>query len=89
MKQQQEVQITPSAVRDLRKHLGFTQEQFARELGVTMSTVSRWETGRAQPSGLARQRLPGCLGNRCNWRGEVARWRWLSKKQCDARIVRA
>lgn len=30
----------------LRKRLGLTQEQFARELGVSFATVNRWENGR-------------------------------------------
>ena len=34
-----------------------TQEEFAREVGVSFSTVSRWETGRGHPSPLALHRL--------------------------------
>ena len=41
------------AVRDLRSRLGMTQEDFARALGITVSTVCRWEKGRARPSTLA------------------------------------
>ena len=40
-------------VRDLRAKLGLTQEQFAAEVGVTWSTVSRWENARGKPSPLA------------------------------------
>jgi putative transcriptional regulator len=42
-----------TVVRELREALGLTQEGLARELGVTVSTVFRWEKGRSQPSGLA------------------------------------
>lgn len=45
------------SIRDLRHQLGLSQEQFAQELGVTLSTVSRWELGRSQPSRLALLRL--------------------------------
>jgi len=38
-----------SLVRDLRARLGLTQEQFARRLGVTYSTVNHWENGRRTP----------------------------------------
>ena len=34
-----------------------TQEEFAREVGVSFSTVSRWETERGEPSPLAKRRL--------------------------------
>ena len=44
-------------IKNLRESLGMTQEEFAREVGVSFSTVSRWETGRGEPSPLARQRL--------------------------------
>ena len=40
-------------VLELRKKLGMTQEQLARELGVTVGTVNRWENGRFRPSPLA------------------------------------
>lgn len=40
-------------VLELRKRLGMTQEQLARELGVTVGTVNRWENGRFRPSPLA------------------------------------
>jgi len=44
-------------VRKLRTKLGLTQEQFAAQVGVTWSTVNRWENGRGKPSPLAMQRL--------------------------------
>lgn len=44
-------------VRALRDALGMTQEEFAREVGVSFTTVSRWETGRGAPSRLARRQL--------------------------------
>ena len=47
----------PEEIKKLRESLGMTQEEFARELGVSFSTVSRWETGRGQPSRLARQQI--------------------------------
>jgi len=44
-------------VRDLRAKLGLTQEQFAAKVGVTFSTVNRWENGRGKPSPLAVRRI--------------------------------
>jgi putative transcriptional regulator len=44
-------------VRTLRQALGLTQEQFAAEIGVTVSTVNRWENGRTRPQPLAMRRI--------------------------------
>lgn len=48
-------------VRELRLSTGLTQEQFAARLGVTYSSVSRWERGRGIPSPLAMQKIEGIL----------------------------
>lgn len=40
-------------VKELRAQLDLTQEQFAAKIGVTWSTVNRWENGRGKPSPLA------------------------------------
>ena len=44
-------------VRELREALGLTQEELAREIGVTMMAVSRWERGLNKPSRLAYRKL--------------------------------
>lgn len=53
----------PQMVRDLREQLGLTQEQFAAKIGVTWSTVNRWENGRGNPSPLALQNLKELVKN--------------------------
>ena len=40
-------------VKDLRKALGLSQEQFARKLGVSYTTINRWEHKKIKPSPLA------------------------------------
>ncbi len=45
--------MTGSEVKSLRVNLGMTQEDLAHELGVTVSTVNRWENGHTRPSRLA------------------------------------
>lgn len=47
----------PRLVRELRNHLGLSQEKFAAKLGVTFPTINRWENDRAKPSPLALARL--------------------------------
>lgn len=44
-------------IKDLRDKAGMTQECLARELGVSVSTVQKWEGGRARPRGLSLRAL--------------------------------
>lgn len=37
------------AIRRVRERLGLTQEEFARALSVSQSTVQNWESGRTRP----------------------------------------
>ncbi|MFZ5517513.1 MAG: helix-turn-helix domain-containing protein [Candidatus Zhuqueibacterota bacterium] len=41
----------------IRLKMNLTQEEFARRVGVTLSTIHRWEKGKSLPSKLAIQRL--------------------------------
>lgn len=42
-------------IRRLRSRRNWSQEQLARELGVSVRTVTRWEAGETEPSHLARR----------------------------------
>ena len=44
-------------IRELRRKLGMTQEEFAYAINVTVSTVNRWENMHAAPNRLARQAI--------------------------------
>ncbi len=44
-------------VKELRKKKGWTQEGLAREIGVTLSTIQRWEKQGANPTRLPRREL--------------------------------
>lgn len=45
-------------LRELRRRLGdASQEQLAHKIGVSWSTISRWENGKGNPSPLAREKL--------------------------------
>ena len=46
-------------IRSWRSRLGVTQETLARALGVTLSTLNRWENNRGLPSQLAWRELKG------------------------------
>ena len=51
----------PIDIKTMRVQLGFTQEDLARELGLALSTVSKWEQGVTSPSRLAREKLEKLL----------------------------
>lgn len=57
------VEISPlpefngSQIKTLRKSLNFTQELFARTLGVSIKTVEAWESGRNIPAGPAQRMM--------------------------------
>jgi DNA-binding transcriptional regulator YiaG len=44
-------------VRALRRHLGLSQAELAKELNVRQQTVSEWETGQYEPRGASERLL--------------------------------
>lgn len=44
-------------IKTIRTELNITQEQLARELNISFSTINRWENGHTSPSKLAKMRL--------------------------------
>jgi len=44
-------------VKELRRRLDLTQEQFAQHVGVTYSTVNHWENGKRAPHPFLLRRL--------------------------------
>ncbi len=44
-------------VRELRRKKGWAQEDLAREMGVSLSTIQRWEAKGGNPTRLARREL--------------------------------
>lgn len=49
--------MKPAKIRQLRKTLDLTQQQFAERLGVSFVTLNRWENGQSKPSALGLARL--------------------------------
>jgi len=47
----------PALIKELRRFLGLTQEQFAQKVGVTYSTVNHWENGKRVPQPFLLRRL--------------------------------
>ena len=44
-------------VKEVRQKRALSQEEFARQLGVSVRTVARWEGGLSEPSTLAWEKL--------------------------------
>lgn len=49
--------LTPDEIRFLRKSLGWSSADFARRMGVTPESVSRWENGRERMGATAERLL--------------------------------
>jgi ribosome-binding protein aMBF1 (putative translation factor) len=48
-------------IKEIREKMGWAQEDLAREIGVSLSTVHRWEKYGVKPSRLARRELQRLL----------------------------
>jgi putative transcriptional regulator len=57
------VEITPLDVKAIRKRLLKSQIEFARMIGVSVSTLQNWEQGRRRPEGSARALLKVAAAN--------------------------
>jgi len=49
--------MTPERILRIRKALGYTQEKFAQIIGVSWTTVHRWEAGSSAPTGTGLRSL--------------------------------
>ena len=47
----------PKTILNLRLKLNMSQEKLAKNLGVSFSSVNRWETGKYKPTKLAKVKL--------------------------------
>lgn len=47
----------PKLIKSIRQKLGFSQEELAQHLGVSFTSVNRWENGQTKPSKLARRQI--------------------------------
>lgn len=63
----------PALIKSLRKRMELTQEQFAREVGVTYSTVNNWENGKRVPLPFLFKRLLEMKAGMGSTRGKPAK----------------
>lgn len=52
-----EYDCRPEQIKEIRKKLNLSQEEFAKKLGVSFASVNRWENGQTKPSKLARRQI--------------------------------
>jgi transcriptional regulator with XRE-family HTH domain len=50
-----------------RRRLSMTQEELAREVGVSLRTVQSWEAGKAEPRPAHRRKLALLVGEPASW----------------------
>ena len=49
--------MTAEEIKAMRQNMGLSMEDFAREVGVSTTTVFRWEKGERAPGRMARKLL--------------------------------
>lgn len=47
----------PKMIKAIRQHLKLSQEELAHKLGVSFTSVNRWENGQTRPSKLAKKQI--------------------------------
>ena len=68
-----------TTVKELRRKCLLSQMDFAKEIGVSFSTVNRWESGRAKPNLKAMKSINAfCLENSIPY--ETLEEEWLDYK---------
>lgn len=58
------VRLTGNSIKAERKRRRMTLQQFAEMIGVSWTTVCRWETGRTKPSRMAVAAIKRVVGDR-------------------------
>ena len=54
-----QMRMDAERIRQIRQRMQLTQEDFAHLIGVTFSTVNRWENGKSSPNRIAARLLFG------------------------------
>lgn len=69
-------------IRISRQKAFYTQESFAEELGVALSTVNRWELGKARPNVKAMKCIKAfCENNGINFGAIEKEWLYRSQEE--------
>lgn len=64
----------------MRQKFFLSQEEFAKELNVSVSTINRWETGKVKPNLTAMKKLKRFCENN-NLKFDALESEWLNETQ--------
>mgnify|MGYP004690623947 FL=1 len=67
-------------IKKLRQKLFLSQEEFAKELCVSVSTINRWETGKVKPNITAMKKIKNFC-NKNNLKFDELESEWLNESQ--------
>ena len=72
--------MVSNTIKKMRQKIFLSQEKFAKELNVSVSTINRWETGKVKPNLTAMKKLKRfCEKN--NLKFDVLESEWLDEMQ--------
>ena len=72
--------MVSNTIKKMRQKFFLSQEEFAKELNVSVSTINRWETGKVKPNLTAMKKLKRfCEKN--NLKFDALESEWLNETQ--------
>lgn len=72
--------MVANTIKKLRQKIFLSQEEFAKELNVSVSTINRWETGKAKPNLTAMKKLK-CFCNKNDLEFDDLESEWHNETQ--------
>lgn len=69
-------------IKKIRKKCFLSQEAFGRELGVSFSSINRWESGKSKPNMIAMKKLKDfCNGHDIDFTALEEQWNNLGEEE--------
>ena len=72
--------MVADTVKKMRQKIFLSQEEFAKELNVSVSTINRWETGKAKPNLTAMKKLK-CFCKKNDLKFDALESEWHNETQ--------
>lgn len=72
--------MVSNTIKKMRQKFFLSQEEFAKELNVSVSTINRWETGKVKPNLTAMKKLKRFCENN-NLKFDALESEWLNETQ--------